>query len=347
MSILTTYEHGIHAIDSGYERDVFDAIHLIVDQGRVALVDTAHYGAVPRVLAEMEKLGLAKESVDYVILTHVHLDHAGASGHFMREFPNAKLVVHPRGARHMIDPSKLEAAVHEVYGKDNALRMYGTLIPVPADRVIEATDGLQLKLGSRTLTFHDTPGHCRHHVLIHDSLTGHVFTGDTMGLSYRQFDNAAGKQFITPSTSPSQFDPEGFHRTLNLIERLKPEAAYLTHYAQVRDIPRLLTDMRRLIDAHVAVAKTAHAEGLRGAERHTRIKTGLQHLFTQEAASQGWAMQGEEALAFLEIDIELNAQGLEVWLDSLPSQTKVLEQFGSVQYDEGYDYKAQRNTKDV
>ena len=317
MSILTTYDHGIYAIDSGYERHVFDAVHLIVDQGRVALVDTAHFGAVPRVLAEMDRLGLSKHNVDCVILTHVHLDHAGAAGHFMREFPNAKLVVHPRGARHMIDPSKLEAAVHEVYGKDNALRMYGTLISVPAERVIEAIDGLQLALGSRTLTFHDTPGHCRHHVLIHDSLTGHVFTGDTMGLSYRQFDNPQGKQFITPSTSPSQFDHAGFHRTLNLIERLNPQAAYLTHYAQVRDIPRLLTDMRRLIDAHVTIAQAAHTEGLRGAERHRRIKANLQSLFVNEASTQGWAMQGEDALAFLEIDVELNAQGLGVWLDSL------------------------------
>jgi len=315
---------------------------LIVDSGRVALVDTANFEAVPRVLLELKNLGLAADQVDYVILTHVHLDHAGAAGHFMREFPLAQLVVHPRGARHMIDPSKLEAAVHEVYGKDEALRMYGNLLPVPQERVIEAKHGLKLKLGNRHLSFYDAPGHCRHHTLIHDDLSGHVFTGDTFGLSYRHLDDADGKQFIFPSSSPTQFDPEAFHETLNQIERLNPGAAYLTHYAQVKDVPRLLQDMHRLIDAFVALAKDAGV----GVGRHQRIKTGLSDLYLQEAATQGWGLQGRTLLDFLEMDIELNAQGLGVWLDSLPPQAKAIEQFGSVRYDEGYDYKAQRLVKD-
>lgn len=313
IETLTRYNNGIYAIDSGYCGPVIDAVHLIVEQGRVALVDTAHNDAVPVVLAQMEKLGLSREAVDYVILTHVHLDHAGAAGAFMREFPNAKLVVHPRGARHMIDPSKLEAATWEVYGKDEAIRMYGALIPTPADRVIEAHDNLQLQLAGRTLTILDAPGHAKHHVAIHDGGTGHVFTGDTFGISYRHLD-AGGRQFIFPTSTPTQFDPEAMHRTVDRIAALKPGALYLTHYSQVTDVPRLTADMHRLIDAYTALARQ-HKDA--GSERHARIKAGLQQLYLNEADENGWALQGDELLRFVEMDTELNAQGLAIWVEGL------------------------------
>ncbi|RTL54326.1 MAG: MBL fold metallo-hydrolase [Rhodocyclaceae bacterium] len=314
--ILTDYGNGIYAIDSDYYAPVIAAIHLVVESGRVALVDTAHNDAVPRVLSEMDKLGLKPENVDYVLLTHVHLDHAGGAGAFMAQFPNAKLVVHPRGARHMIDPSKLEAAVHEVYGKEEALRMYGMLVPTPAERVIEATHGMTLSLAGREFTFYDAPGHAKHHVVIRDGKTGHVFTGDTFGISYRHLD-AGGRQFIFPTSSPSQFDARDMHNTVSMIADLKPEAVYLTHYAQVTQVPKMAEDMHRLIDAYAAIALRERQGG--GAERHGRIKKALQDLYLQEAAREGWALQGDELLKFVELDAELNAQGLGIWVDGQPA----------------------------
>lgn len=310
--VLSDYGNGLYAIDAEYNAPRIAAIHLIVENGRIALVDTAHNAAVPRVLEQMRKLALFPEAVDYVILTHVHLDHAGAAGAFMAEFPNAKLVVHPRGARHMVDPSKLEAAVHEVYGKDEAIRMYGALIPTPAERVIEATDGLALNLAGRELRVLDTPGHARHHVAIHDSKTGHVFTGDTFGLSYRHLD-ANGRHFVIPTSSPSQFDADALHDTVTRIADLKPEALYLTHYSQVTDVPRLAADMHRLIDAYTAIA-LHHRRA--GADRHIRVRRGLQELYLKEASEQGWGLQGEALLKLLDLDTELNAQGLCLWADS-------------------------------
>lgn len=312
--VLSDYGNGLYAIDAEYCAPLVAAVHLIVEEGRVALVDTAHNAAVPRVLEQMQRLGLSPENVDYVILTHVHLDHAGAAGAFMAEFPNAKLVVHPRGARHMIDPSKLEAAVHEVYGKEEAQRIYGALVPTPAERVVEAVDGLTLKLAGRELRFFDTPGHARHHVAIRDGRTGHVFTGDTFGISYRQLD-ADGRQFIFPTSSPSQFDAEALHDTVNLIAELEPEALYLTHYSQVTDVPRLAADMHRLIDAYVDIAREHKAAGN---DRHTRIKRSLQELFLKEADECGWGTKGEALLKLLDLDTELNAQGLAIWVDSQP-----------------------------
>lgn len=312
MEILTSYDHGIHAIDSGYGGERFDAIHLIVEQGRVAVIDTATNASIPRLLAQMEALGLAREQVDYVILTHIHLDHAGGAGQAMVAFPEARLVVHPRGGRHMADPGKLFAAVQEVYGEDEADRLYGELLPVAAGRIIEAAHGSTLPLAGRELLFLDAPGHAKHHMVIRDGRSGHLFTGDTFGLSYRHFDSG-GRQFVIPTTSPSQFDAAALHRTVDMIAGYQPGALYLTHYAQVVDVPRLTADLHRLIDAHVAVAERWRDAG---AARHERIKAGLAELFLQEARDQGWALQGEAMLEFLAMDIDLNAQGLGIWLDT-------------------------------
>lgn len=168
---LTDFGAGIQAIDSGFGRPQLDAVHLIVHEGRAALVDAAVNAGVPRVLDALDSLGVAREAVDYLVLTHVHLDHAGGAGALMRELPNARLTVHPRGARHMIDPARLTAATCAVYGEAKARAMYGDIVPVPQERVIETPDGATLELAGRELLFLDTPGHARHHVCIRDGLT--------------------------------------------------------------------------------------------------------------------------------------------------------------------------------
>ena len=119
------YGKGIIAFDAGYVRPILAAIHLVVEQGRVAFVDTGTNNALDNALAALNKLGLDNPAVDYVILTHIHLDHAGGAGSLMAAFPNARLVVHPRGARHMAEPSRLVAGVTAVYGADYVQRVYG------------------------------------------------------------------------------------------------------------------------------------------------------------------------------------------------------------------------------
>lgn len=304
------YGNGIYAVDSGYHQAEFDAIHLIEKDGRVAIVDAGANSSIPHLLTELDRLGLARDAVDYVILTHVHLDHAGGAGQLMAALPEARLVVHPRGARHMIDPSKLVAATYEVYGRDEAIGKYGNILAVPAERVIEAAHESTLQFAGRELLLLDAPGHAKHHIVIRDSRTGHLFTGDTFGLSYREFDND-GRQFIYPTTSPSQFDPTALHRTVDMIAGLHPDAVYVTHYSQVRDIPRLAADMHRLIDAQLAIAQR---EKDAGSARHARICDGLRRLIRDEAAAQGWKLQGDDACAVLAGDIELNAQGMALWL---------------------------------
>ena len=306
------YSHGISAVDSGYVRPQLDAIHLIVERGRAAVVDTGTNDSVPFVLAALAEKGISPEAIDFVILTHVHLDHAGGAGLLMASAPNAKLVVHPRGARHMIDPSKLMAATRDVYGVDAATKMYGDIVPVPADRVIEATDGSTVSLAGRIFTFYDTPGHARHHNCIHDGATGHLFTGDMFGLSYRELDRD-GKQFIFPATTPTQFDPDAFHASIERMTALKPEALYLTHYGKVVDVPRLATDLLRLVDAHAEVGRRC-AEIGDAQTRGAALKAGVHAIAVAEAQRQNWGVAIDRIDDVLDMDIRLNADGLESWI---------------------------------
>ncbi|HXD51368.1 MAG TPA: MBL fold metallo-hydrolase, partial [Burkholderiales bacterium] len=188
MADVIDYEFGISAIDSGYQRPRLDAIHLIVENGRAAIVDTGVNSSVPHVLAALSAKGIAPAQVDYVVLTHIHLDHAGGAGLLLSQLPNAMLTVHPRGARHIIDPAKLIASTEAVYGADAMARTYGRIVPVPRERVIETPHGASISLNGRELAFYDTPGHARHHVCALDAKSGHLFAGDTFGLSYRELD---------------------------------------------------------------------------------------------------------------------------------------------------------------
>ncbi|MBL8492381.1 MAG: MBL fold metallo-hydrolase [Rhodocyclaceae bacterium] len=312
MDILTDHGSGIYAIDSGFGRPFMDAVHLVVEGGRCAIVDTAVNDSVPRVLDTLAFLDIPRDRVDYVILTHVHLDHAGGAGSLMRELPDARLVVHPRGARHMIDPSKLVQATYQVYGEASARRMYGEIPPIPAERVIEATEGLAIELAGRPLHFLDTPGHARHHVCIRDGATGHVFSGDTFGFGFVEL-RREGREFIFPTLTPTQFDPDDLHRSVDRIAALEPGAVYVTHYSRMNDVPRLAADLHRLIDAHARAGRNAHADG---SGRRSRLTAAIADIIREESETQGWALTGEAAVDFMRPDIELNATGIECWLDA-------------------------------
>lgn len=313
MDDITDYGDGIRAIDTGCGgRPRVAAVHVIEENGRAALIDTAMNSGVPRLMNALAALELSAEQIDLVILTHIHLDHAGAAGTLMRLLPNARLVVHPRGARHMIDPARLIEGTIAVYGAEAVRRIYGDIPPIAADRIIEAQHGQTLDLAGRSLMLLDTPGHARHHICIRDGRTGHIFTGDTFGLSYRECDRD-GRCFVIPTTTPVQFDPPALHRSIDLILSHAPQALYLTHYGQVRDIPRLGADLHRLIDALVALALPLRDAG---AARQAQLEQAVAALVAREAAEQNWGLQGRDAVNLYAMDIKLNAQGLDVWLDS-------------------------------
>lgn len=315
MPAFIDYDHGITAIDSGFERPMLDAVHLVVEGDRAALVDTASNASLPRVLAALSAKGLSPAQVDWVLLTHVHLDHAGGAGLYLRHFPNARLTVHPRGARHMIDPTRLVAGTVEVYGADEARRMYGEILPVPAERVVETPDGASVSLNGRGFEFLDTPGHARHHVCIVDERSGHVFTGDTFGLSYRELD-VDGRPSVFPSTTPVQFDPPALHAAIDRLLARDPGAVYVTHFGQVRDVRRCGDDLHRLIDAHAALALAAERDDVAGERRSRQLRDGVREIVLDEAKRQRWPLDEPALLALFDLDIRLNAAGLEAWLEA-------------------------------
>jgi glyoxylase-like metal-dependent hydrolase (beta-lactamase superfamily II) len=307
---MIDYDHAITAIDTGFFRPQFDASHLIVERGRAAFIDTGTNYSVPLLLETLKKKNLGVDAVDYLILTHVHLDHAGGAGLLMQQLPNATMIVHPRGARHMIDPTQLIAGATAVYGAEEIERSYGTLVPVPAVRVVEAGEGYVIDLAGRELLCLDTPGHARHHLCIYDAASRAFFTGDTFGLSYREFDTTKGA-FILPTSTPVQFEPDALKTSIGRMLEHEPTQMFLTHYSRVTEVPRLAQDLFVQIDAMVAIAR-AHATG---SDRHVRIADELADLYTSRAQAHGCAFDSAQVRELLAMDIELNTQGLEVWLD--------------------------------
>jgi len=302
--------HGIHVIDTGFHRPRFDAAYLIVERGRAAFVDTGTNHSVPRLLAALDATGLEPEDVDMVIATHVHLDHAGGAGLLMEHLPRARLIVHPRGARHLIDPSHLMKGATAVYGAEEVERSYGTLVPIAEDRVLPTADAMVLDLAGRQLLFLDTPGHAMHHHCIWDERSGGFFTGDTFGISYREFDSAQGA-WAMPTTTPVQFQPGALRHSVERMLAFSPERLYLTHFGCVTDVPRLAGIFLGQLDEMVALA-----ESLRDApDRHESLVRGLEAIHRRGLRAHGVTLPDKRIRELLALDLELNAKGIGIWLD--------------------------------
>ncbi|NKF22351.1 MBL fold metallo-hydrolase [Solimonas sp. C16B3] len=301
---------GIRCIDTLQVRPQMAACYLIERGNDLAFVEAGTSLGVPHLMALLEQLGLARDRVRYVIPTHVHLDHAGGAGALMRELPNAKLVVHPRGARHMVDPTQLIAGATAVYGAEAMARMYGEILPVDESRVIAPADGESLPFGDAALQFIDTPGHARHHFSVWDAQSRGFFTGDTFGLSYREFDSPAGA-FVMPTTTPVQFEPDAWRQTLDRYLSFAPQRMFLTHYSVVEDVTRLANDLRAGLARYELIAtELAHSQ-----DRHERLLRALTEDVLTAVHAHGSALGDAEIRAVLDADLELNAQGLGVWLD--------------------------------
>lgn len=309
---LLHHPDGITAVDTEYLQPGHAASHIIQDAGRAAFVDVGTNYSVPHLLAGLEALGIAREAVDYVFLTHVHLDHVGGAGLLMRELPKARAVLHPRGAPHVIDPEKLIAGSKVVYGEERFQKLYGDLLPIPAARVDAAQDGQRYRLGGRELELIHTPGHALHHYAVVDSAHASIFPGDTFGISYRETDSPHGA-FITPTTSPTQFDPEQLIASIERMAAYAPKAMYLMHFSRVTDVPRLAEMLKVQIRAIVHIAQR-HAAAQ---DRYTAIRADMLDLWLGLAHEHGVPLSDAQIATVLRGDLDLNTQGLLVWLDRL------------------------------
>jgi glyoxylase-like metal-dependent hydrolase (beta-lactamase superfamily II) len=309
-SRTSVLEHGVVAIDTEYARPLQDASHLIVEAGRGAFVDTGVNSSVPMLLAALQQSDLDPADVDYVFLTHIHLDHAGGAGLLLQQLPNARCVLHPRGAAHMIDPTRLIAGTRAVYGEQQTAKLYGDIQAIEATRIDIAEDGEVFSLRGRELQAIYTEGHARHHYCLSDPSSGGVFTGDSFGVSYRELDTAAG-EFIFPTSTPIHFDPQEAHKSVDRIMSLQPQRLYLTHYSKVENLERLAADMHKGIDAYVVMAhKYAQAEN-----RTEVLQEAMFEYFIAGLQEHGYKGDRDTTWSILSLDVTLNVQGIEVWLD--------------------------------
>jgi glyoxylase-like metal-dependent hydrolase (beta-lactamase superfamily II) len=304
------YTGGVVVIDADFHREHMAACYLVEAGSEAAFIEVGTNSSTPRLMKVLAHRGWKPEDVTYVIVTHVHLDHAGGAGSLMQLCPNATLLVHPYGARHMIDPTKLEAGSRVVYGDEMYERIYGKLIPVDTNRVRIMQDGESVELGNRQLTFMDTPGHARHHFCVYDSLTNGWFTGDTFGISYREFDTENGA-FLLPTTTPIQFDPEPLKASVRKLVAVGPDYMYLTHYGRVSDVPRLSNMMLEGIDVLVDIAERYRNDPL----RRQKIETAMTDWLMDGLEKHGVTLGRDRCLELLESDIKLNTRGIECWLD--------------------------------
>jgi glyoxylase-like metal-dependent hydrolase (beta-lactamase superfamily II) len=307
MPRLTRFADGITAIDTEYVRAQMDASHAVVVDGQAAIIDTGPGTAVPLLLAALDELQVPADAVSYLFLTHVHLDHAGGAGALLRALPKAKCVVHPRGAPHMIDPGRLVEGTRAVYGAELYSKLYGEILPIDRERLVIAQDGQRFSLAGRDFECVHTPGHALHHQAIVDHGTNCVFSGDTFGISYREFDTARGP-WIMPTTTPTQFDPGQLKASIIRLMQFRPRKVYLTHYSEVGDVPRLANDLYDAIDQFVAIARAV------GPHDVARIRFELRALAHDSLRAHGCALGEAQIDSILTKDFELNAAGLVAWL---------------------------------
>lgn len=302
--------HDSYLIDTGLYGPQHAACYLVADHGELAIIDTGTQHSLPQVLDAVAAAGATPEQVRYVIPTHVHLDHAGGAGQLMAACSNATLLVHPKGQPHMIDPSKLQAGATAVYGEEAFQRDFGDLLPIAAERTHAASDLEAFALGQRTLQFLHTPGHANHHGSLFDQASGYLYTGDTFGLAYRQF-RRDGEPVLLATTTPVAFDPDAWFASLEHMMALEPAACCLTHFGAV-DAPRSrVAALRDNIAAHVEIALNEEPNDAEGRER--RLHDAVERLLVDTAVAHS-GLDDATAHAVLTSDIDLNAQGLAVWL---------------------------------
>ncbi len=294
-------------VDCKYVEPGFAASYLLIREGRGLFIECNTNHAIPHLLEAARREGISPDQVDGLIITHVHLDHAGGAGLFLQSFPNAILYAHPRAARHAIDPSRLIASATAVYGETFMKERYGEIRACEEPRVRVLQDGDSVFFQGVELEIKHTRGHANHHLVVFETLTRTLFTGDSCGVSYPEV-NARHGVVALASTSPTDFDGEAALEVLDWIERLSPERIAPTHFGFIekKDHSRVLQMLRDELLFSIELAGRIRVAGLDG-PRAAAILTE----WTVRYFFERWGIRLDPRdLHLLEIDLEVNAQGL-------------------------------------
>jgi glyoxylase-like metal-dependent hydrolase (beta-lactamase superfamily II) len=259
------YDDGVLAIDTLTGGMTSVTAGYVLEAPRPVLIECGPALAVGNVLAGLRSLGMDPDDLAYLVLTHIHLDHAGGAGDVAAAFPNATVVVSEVGARHLNDPARLNASAGQVYGElfDT---VYGACAPIEATRIQGVADGDLLDLGGgRTLELLYTPGHAKHHVGVHDSETGAIFSGDSVGVKL------PGMTHIRPATPPADFHLEAALASLERYRQREPSRVYLAHYGPVDPPDAALDEATDRLRLWAATAEGAYRESIAGGPTGTEL----------------------------------------------------------------------------
>ncbi|MEW5010629.1 MAG: MBL fold metallo-hydrolase [Cycloclasticus sp.] len=304
--ISTDLGHGITCIDSQHVRTGLASCYLIEQNGHAAFIDVGTNHTTPLLLELLKKKNIPLEKVDYVIPTHVHLDHAGGAGSLMQQLPKAKLIIHPRGARHMIDPSRLQAGATAVYGEEEFSKQYGSLVAIDEQRVQQANDADSIDFQGRSLEFIHTPGHAKHHFCIVDKTSNGVFTGDTFGVVYPEL-TANEQPFIFPPTTPVDFDPGDWHASIDKIMATGCDRVYLAHFSMIQQLAPLADTLRQRI--------SLFAELCQKHPNNAALHQVISDYCIDQVSANGSLLSKQEITEVLSLDLGILVQGLLVWLE--------------------------------
>jgi glyoxylase-like metal-dependent hydrolase (beta-lactamase superfamily II) len=228
--VLTVVADGITMVDTVMTGEPdFNAVY-VLEGDEPALVETGPGADLPLVLEALEALGVGSDDLAHVVVTHIHLDHAGGAGAIAERFPGATIWAHDRGAPHLADPARLVASTARTYGDERMRAFFGETVPVPAGRLRSVQDADTISLGNRALEVVHTPGHASHHVALHDTRSGALFTGEAIG-SFLPWGPA-----FRPALPPPEVDVEAAVASIDRMRRRRPSALLTSHFGPVPDV---------------------------------------------------------------------------------------------------------------
>ena len=262
------------APDSGYIDLEYQGMPRLIATGvlessdGLLLVDPGPETAFDTLIRALEREEASLDDVQALLLTHIHLDHAGATGRVVQERPAVHVYVHERGARHLINPRRLLRSARRIYG-DAMDRLWGDVLPVPESNVTPLAGGETITSGGRALDVAYTPGHAAHHVSYRDVATGTAFVGDVAGM------RVDGAEYVLPVTPPPDIDLDAWHASIDTLRAWEPDRLFLTHFGAFADVERHLDAMARRLDvfaeeveAMLGTGADAEAQADRFHERH-------------------------------------------------------------------------------
>ncbi len=252
---MTQGAQGVRIVDLQFQGAPHVIATAVLDTGAgLALVDPGPTSCLPALRAGLDALGARLADVAAVLLTHIHLDHAGVTGHLARELPDLEVFVHERGAKHMIDPARLLDSAKRLYG-DQMDTLWGGFLPVPAGNVRALVGGERISVGQRSLDVAYTPGHASHHVSYFDASGGVAFVGDTCGV------RLASSPFVVAPTPPPDIDLAAWDQSLRRILAWSPQTLFLTHFGPAPTPPAEHVEaLREALDFSARTVRDALAQ---------------------------------------------------------------------------------------